>query len=283
MIHPHCCEAGAIGAALEAAENCRSRYTSSFPGFDFLDRLKYSVRRDESTRCHFCTNRCLRTFVDLSSDAGSEGDGKRVIIATCARGEAETTDDVKKINSDWHALRQSLPNYVQLAAEKVWVPVQPSPAASISCHDHSARLSRRIQSKLQQRARVRIGIPRVLNLYIYAPLFSAYFANLGIPSRNLHYSHFTSPEPVSYTHLVAVRFSQGEEHCSVTVAPGTRSSFTSCTVPLMFPSCGAGASVPCAKAGNAIMKQNKGRYFLNITAILTSMKKCMQCAKHPIR
>jgi len=194
VIHPHCCEAGAIGAALEAAENCRSRYTSSFPGFDFLDRLKYSVRRDESTRCHFCTNRCLRTFVDLSSDAGSEGDGKRVIIATCARGEAETTDDVKKINSDWHALRQSLPNYVQLAAEKVWVPVQPSPAASISCHDHSARLSRRIQSKLQQRARVRIGIPRVLNLYIYAPLFSAYFANLGIPSRNLHYSHFTSPE-----------------------------------------------------------------------------------------
>ena len=168
---------------------------SSFPGFEFLDRLKYSIRRDESTRCHFCTNRCLRTFVDLSSDAGSEDEGKRVIIATCERGEAENHRRSKKINSNWHALRQSSPNYVQLAAEKVWMPVQCTPASSISGREPLLQLYRAAsKSKLQQRARVRIGIPRVLNLYIYAPLFSAYFANLGIPSRNLHYSHFTSPE-----------------------------------------------------------------------------------------
>ncbi len=64
VIHPNCCEAGAIGAALEAAENCCSQNASSFAGFEFLDRLSYSIRRDESTRCHFCTNRCLRTFVE---------------------------------------------------------------------------------------------------------------------------------------------------------------------------------------------------------------------------
>jgi predicted CoA-substrate-specific enzyme activase len=194
VIHPNCCEAGAIGAALEAEENSHAQKESSFPGFECLDRLSYSISRDESTRCHFCTNRCLRTFVDLSADAGANAKSKRVIIATCERGEADDADEVRKINSAWHALRQSSPNYVQAAAEKVWLPVQSVPAASISTREHPARLSAKAKSKMQLRAQVRIGIPRALNLYIYAPLFSAYFVNLGVPARNLHYSHFSTPE-----------------------------------------------------------------------------------------
>jgi predicted CoA-substrate-specific enzyme activase len=182
VIHPNCCEAGAIGAALEAAENGRSRAISSFPGFECLDRLSYSICRDESTRCHFCANRCLRTFVDLSDDASTDAKSKRVIIATCERGEAEDADEVRKINSAWCALRQSSPNYVQLAAEKVWLPVQHAPAASSSSRERFGWLSGRAKSKMQLRAQMRIGIPRVLNLYIYAPLFSAYFENLGIPA-----------------------------------------------------------------------------------------------------
>ena len=185
VIHPNCCEAGAIGAALEAAENSRSKDASTFPGFEFLDRLNYSISRDESTRCHFCTNRCLRTFVELRTDTRSACEAKRVIIATCARGEAETSDELRKIGKTWYALRQSTPNYVQSAAEKVWLPVQCAPAASISG---------RAKSKMQLRAQTRIGIPRVLNLYVYAPLFSTYFVKLGIPARNLRYSHYSTPE-----------------------------------------------------------------------------------------
>ncbi|MGO9338076.1 MAG: BadF/BadG/BcrA/BcrD ATPase family protein [Terracidiphilus sp.] len=194
VIHPNCCEAGAIGAALEAAENCCSQNASSFAGFEFLDRLSYSIRRDESTRCHFCTNRCLRTFVDLSTDAHSTCESKRVIIATCERGEAESTNEVRIINNTWYALRQSSPNYVQSAAEKVWLPVECAPAVSKSRQEHSARPSGRAKSKMQLRAHIRIGIPKVLNFYVYAPLFSAYFVNLGVPARNLRYSHFSTPE-----------------------------------------------------------------------------------------
>jgi len=193
VVHPNCCEAGAIGAALEAAENSHSQSASSFPGFEFLDRLSYSIRRDDSTRCQFCNNRCLRTFVELSTDAPSACESKRVIIATCVRGEAEDANEARKINSAWHALRESSPNYVQLAAEKIWLPSQCAPGTSITSGEHTARLSGKARSKMQLRAQVRIGIPRVLNLYIYAPLFSAYFANLGIPARNLLYSHYSSP------------------------------------------------------------------------------------------
>jgi len=191
-IHPNCSEAGAIGAALEAAENWRSRSVCGFPGFESLDRLKYSIRRDESTRCTYCANRCLRTFVDLSTGGRGECDAKRVIIATCERGEAENAGEVRKINNTWYAQRQSLPNYVQLAAEQVWLPVQGAPA--VSSGKHFAPASRKARSKSQLRAQIRIGIPRVLNLYLYAPLFSTYFVSLGIPARNLHYSRFSTPK-----------------------------------------------------------------------------------------
>ncbi len=185
VIHPNCCEAGAIGAALEAAENSRSKDASTFPGFEFLDRLSYSISRDESTRCHFCTNHCLRTFVELSADAHSACESKRIIIANCSRGEAENSDELRKIGKTWYELRQSSPNYVQAAAEKVWLPVRCTPAAPISG---------RAKSKKQLRAQIHIGIPRVLNLYVYAPLFSTYFANLGIPERSLRYSHYSTLE-----------------------------------------------------------------------------------------
>jgi len=184
-VHPNCCEAGAIGAALEARENRRGAQASNFPGFEFLDSLKYSIRRDESTRCPYCANRCLRTFVELSGDAQQP---QRVIIATCERGEAEDASVAKKINNAWYVLRQNAPNFVQLAAEKVWLPAQVETAIAKGHLAHHAA-----KAKKQLRAQISIGIPRVLNLYTYAPLFSAYFISLGIPQRNLHYSHYSNP------------------------------------------------------------------------------------------
>jgi predicted CoA-substrate-specific enzyme activase len=89
-VHPHCREAGAIGAALEAIDHHAQGNSTRFPGLECLDRLEYTIRRDETTRCHFCTNRCLRTFVDLNTTTSTAP--KRVIIATCERGEAETTE-----------------------------------------------------------------------------------------------------------------------------------------------------------------------------------------------
>ena len=41
---------------------------------------------------------------------------------------------------------------------------------------------------------LRVGIPRVLNTYVYAPLFNAYFESLGVQPENLIYSDYTSPE-----------------------------------------------------------------------------------------
>ena len=41
---------------------------------------------------------------------------------------------------------------------------------------------------------LRIGMPRVLNMYAQAPFFMAYFQSLGVRSRNLVWSDFTGEE-----------------------------------------------------------------------------------------
>ena len=192
VVHPHCSEAGAIGAALEASEQHRQSHNTVFPGFAFLDRLQYSTRRDETTRCGFCTNRCLRTFIDLTDPSAPSATGKRVIIATCERGEAESTEAAKQINHSWQALRQNCPSYVQLAAEQAWLPTHPPSA--IARQRRWNLFSAGARNHQSFRSSLHIGIPRALNLYTYAPLFSAYFESLGIPAKQLHYSHFSTPE-----------------------------------------------------------------------------------------
>jgi len=194
LVHPHCCEAGAIGCALEAMERYRQCNSTVFPGFAFLDKLEYSIRRDETTRCHFCTNRCLRTFIDLAGTTGESDARKRVIVANCERGEAESTEAAREVNQSWKALRQSCPNYVQLAAERAWLPTHAASATNGSRRWNAMIFSRKLQSRENLRSQLQIGIPKALNLFTYAPLFSAYFESLGVPARNLHYSHFSSPE-----------------------------------------------------------------------------------------
>jgi predicted nucleotide-binding protein (sugar kinase/HSP70/actin superfamily) len=47
---------------------------------------------------------------------------------------------------------------------------------------------------MENRGKVRIGIPRVLNIYTYAPLFNAYFESLGVQPENIIYSDYTSSD-----------------------------------------------------------------------------------------
>jgi predicted CoA-substrate-specific enzyme activase len=194
MVHPNCCEAGAIGAALEAIEHHQAGHITTFPGFQFLDTLQYEIRRDETTRCRFCTNRCLRTFVEFGGGSFNGPEPKRAIIANCERGEAESTELVKKINASWNSLSESSPNYVQLAADQAWLPVHPASATTKLPRKLISLLPSAVRQRELLRARMHIGIPKVLNLYTYAPLFSAYFEALGVPAENLHYSHFSTPE-----------------------------------------------------------------------------------------
>ena len=47
---------------------------------------------------------------------------------------------------------------------------------------------------MKKRSSLRVGMPRVLNMYLYAPLFSAYLESLGLEPENLVYSEFTGQD-----------------------------------------------------------------------------------------
>jgi hypothetical protein len=97
VVHPHCGEAGAIGAALEALRLWRKGRSTTFIGMDAVSRIRYTTTCNEETRCRFCKNACLRTFLDVQivDATGREADpsaaesalkagSRRIILAGCS-------------------------------------------------------------------------------------------------------------------------------------------------------------------------------------------------------
>ena len=69
IVHEHCGEAGAIGAALKPDACGTTAASVTFIGLDACANIQYRTTRAEATRCYFCKNKCLRTFIDVKTDA----------------------------------------------------------------------------------------------------------------------------------------------------------------------------------------------------------------------
>ena len=65
IVHEHCGESGAIGAAAESLRLWRNGQQTTFVGLDAVRKIEYRTTRNEDTRCNFCKNNCLRTFIDI--------------------------------------------------------------------------------------------------------------------------------------------------------------------------------------------------------------------------
>jgi activator of 2-hydroxyglutaryl-CoA dehydratase/predicted nucleotide-binding protein (sugar kinase/HSP70/actin superfamily) len=204
-VHPHCGEAGAIGAGLEATRLWRHGHPTTFIGLDAVPRIRYSTTCDEQTRCHSCKNACLRTFLDvhLAATEGSEIDSspdsgaaarRRIILASCEKGAAGSVEEVRLIKSKQDALRAAYPNLVERAASEVWRSRHPEHVADSPATRSWRASARRRTVLMRKREYLRIGIPRVLSLYAYAPLFSSYLESLGVRAENIVYSDFTTAE-----------------------------------------------------------------------------------------
>ncbi|MGH9505664.1 MAG: BadF/BadG/BcrA/BcrD ATPase family protein, partial [Terriglobales bacterium] len=152
IVHQHCGESGAIGAAAEALRLYKRGKRTSFIGLDAVRAIQYRTTRNENTRCYFCKNNCLRTFIDISTGANTgSGDvvpvaqlGKkeskvpmqpgeqRLIIATCEKGTVEDMSEMKDIKSGIEAIKAAHPNFVEMASHEAFrfrnIPVAVDPA-----------------------------------------------------------------------------------------------------------------------------------------------------------
>ena len=212
IVHEHCGESGAIGAAQEALRLWRNGQHTTFVGLDAVRKIEYRTTRNEDTRCHFCKNDCLRTFIDIRTQPKDDlsfvpiqkvtkvplmhGE-QRLIIATCEKGTVEDLNDMKEIKSGLDAIRAKHPNFVDYASKEVFRPVNAKSVADPLPAKGWAgwrKCDKERRAQMENRKKIRIGIPRVLNIYTYAPLFNAYFESLGLQPENIIYSDYTSSE-----------------------------------------------------------------------------------------
>ncbi|HVC20548.1 MAG TPA: BadF/BadG/BcrA/BcrD ATPase family protein [Vicinamibacterales bacterium] len=212
IVHEHCAESGAIGAAVEAQRLWQQGRRTTFIGLDAVARIVYRTTRSEATRCGFCKNDCLRTFIDIrmpgaaaaapapAAPAGfrskvpKEMDEQRLIIATCEKGAVEDVASMRTIKAELDARKKANPNLVDEAARGVWRRRSPAMVADPAQARAWGRAGRARATAMRRRPEIRIGIPRALNLYIYAPFFSGYFESLGLAGEHLVYSDYTTNE-----------------------------------------------------------------------------------------
>ncbi len=205
IVHEHCGESGAIGAALEVRRLYARGMRTKFIGFDAVANITYVTHRSEDTRCYFCKNKCLRTFIDVQITGADESwkkskipiakDVKRLIVGnSCEKGLVEDVNDMREIKKGLDAMKKDNPNMAEVGARTVFKSYAPPLAADpLPKRAFTARTKRRAEL-MARRKNLRIGIPRILNMYTVNPIFSAYFEALGIPAENLIYSDYTSEQ-----------------------------------------------------------------------------------------
>jgi len=205
IVHEHCGESGAIGAGVEALRLWRHGKETTFIGLDAVRNIQYRTTRNEDTRCNFCKNNCLRTFIDITT-GGSDtfvpltrvtkvpmrAGEQRLIIATCEKGTVEDVNAMKEIKAGLDEKKNAYPNFVDIAAHDVFRPRNPKSVADPIPTRGWTKATRERIELMKNRKNVKIGIPRVLNMYSHAPLFTAYLESLGIPSENIVFSDYTS-------------------------------------------------------------------------------------------
>jgi activator of 2-hydroxyglutaryl-CoA dehydratase/predicted nucleotide-binding protein (sugar kinase/HSP70/actin superfamily) len=209
FVHPHTGEAGAIGAAMETLRVVKRRGRSTFIGIDAAIDLEYTSKNDEETVCHFCENNCKRTFIDTKRPDGTSS--RYIAGFSCEKGTVESKEAMLAVVAERKKIAQQYPNVVDYESKRAFMhfydaapmPEGGSPVKGVEVRkgifgirrvEVTRPFQRSSPESWEARRRVRIGIPRVLNVYSTGPWFRTYFEAIGIPKQNIVFSDATTEE-----------------------------------------------------------------------------------------
>jgi len=211
FVHPHCGEAGALGAAFEAKREVESRGRSTFIGLDAAIGLGFTTKNDDETICRFCTNHCRRTFIDATTPDGAAS--RYIAGFSCENGTVESKADLKTLAVERKRLRKLYPNLVEYEEQLAFrhfhrapeLPEAGTPRDSVLVTrtrwlgkvrraPYVRGFERSGEAQAKRRAALRVGIPRVLNQFSTGPLWRTYFETLGVHPNDVVFSSPTSEE-----------------------------------------------------------------------------------------
>ncbi|MGB5507194.1 MAG: BadF/BadG/BcrA/BcrD ATPase family protein [Sulfurovum sp.] len=211
-VHPHPGEAGAYGAALEARDVVKEKGYATFVGMQEALQMTYTSRTDESTRCHFCSINCSRTFIDTQTPSS---DSVRYIAGfSCEEGTVESHEALKKLKEGRNHLQQSTPNLVKKESKSLFAPtydLEPKPTASTQIKEQQVKvtlggwgptLRKEVtraftlssEESKNYRRNLNIAIPKVLNIYSLAPFLRTYLEALDIDPMHIQFSGFSNED-----------------------------------------------------------------------------------------
>ncbi len=210
FVHPHTGEAGAIGAAMETLRVVRRRGHSTFVGLDQAIGIEYTTKNDAETVCHFCPNLCARSFIDTRTPDGKTA--RYISGFSCEKGTVENTDALEVLQQNRRDIMKAYPNLVTHESKRAFsrwfipeaMPEAGSPVDTVKVRSTlfggvkripvTRGFNRSDSEAAKRRLDIRIGMPKVLNMWSTGPFWRAYFESLGLRPRNVVFSDDTSEE-----------------------------------------------------------------------------------------
>ena len=124
VLHPYSGEAGAIGAALCAADWRKDGAASTFRGFATIAGLKYSTTTSAETVCKWCPINCTRTFIDVQLPGGkgrtwsklplAEGYERVISGNSCPKGLVEDVNEMRVVKARLEEVKREYPNVAEM-------------------------------------------------------------------------------------------------------------------------------------------------------------------------
>jgi predicted CoA-substrate-specific enzyme activase len=127
VVHPYSGEAGAIGAALCAADWMKAGAASRFRGYDTIEALEYTSTTNEHTTCNWCPVNCKRTFIDVRLPDGQGREWSKVPLVkgwervisgnSCPKGLLEDANEMRVVKAKLEEVKRVHPNIGELVRE----------------------------------------------------------------------------------------------------------------------------------------------------------------------
>jgi predicted CoA-substrate-specific enzyme activase len=137
VVHPYSGEAGAIGAALCAADWRKAGDPSRFRGFDTIAALTYTSTTAAETVCKWCPINCTRTFIDVQLPGAKGRPWSKVPLAegwervisgnSCPKGLVEDVNEMRVVKSKLEEVKREYPNVAEMVRKDAF---RRSPASS---------------------------------------------------------------------------------------------------------------------------------------------------------
>ena len=105
-----------------------------------MEKISYITHRSEDTRCYFCKNKCLRTFIDVKLLPGvpvenigfktskipiADGTKRLIVNNSCDRGLVEDVNAMREIKKGMDSVKDANPNMAEVAAKMVFKSFKP--------------------------------------------------------------------------------------------------------------------------------------------------------------